>query len=125
MKLYESAEDYLETILILTERNGKVHAVDIAREMDFTKASVSIAMHKLEDNGYIAIKKNGEIILTEEGYKIATSVYERHLILKEVLISIGVSEEQAEIDACKVEHDISKETFDAIKKVHQKKVDEK
>lgn len=121
MKLYESAEDYLETILILTERNGKVHAVDIAREMDFTKASVSIAMHKLEDNGYIAIKKNGEIILTEEGYKIASNVYERHIILKEVLISIGVNEKQAEIDACKVEHDISKETFDAIKRVHQKR----
>ena len=120
MKLYESAEDYLETILMLTERNGVVHAVDIAREMKFTKASVSVAMHKLEDSGYIAIKSNGEIILTEEGYKIASSVYERHLILTEVLVDIGVSKEQAEIDACKVEHDISKETFDAIKRVHSK-----
>ena len=125
MKLYESAEDYLEMILILTQRNGKVHAVDIAREMNFTKPSVSIAMHKLEDNGYIAIKKNGEIILTEEGYKIATSVYERHIVLKEMLIFIGVDEKQAEIDACKVEHDISKETFEAIKSVYQKKVENK
>ncbi|MCR4911501.1 MAG: metal-dependent transcriptional regulator [Bacilli bacterium] len=120
MKLYESSEDYLETILILTQRNGTVHAVDIAREMEFTKPSVSIAMHKLEDNGYIAIKKNGEIILTEEGYQIASAVYERHLVLTEALIAIGVSEEQAMIDACKVEHDISKETFDAIKKVLKK-----
>lgn len=120
MKLYESAEDYLETILILTQRNGVVHAVDIARELQFTKASVSVAMHKLEDTGYIAIKKNGEIILTEEGYKIASSVYERHVILTEMLVSIGVSEEQAEIDACKVEHDISKETFEAIKAIYLK-----
>ena len=120
MKLYESAEDYLETILILTQRNGVVHAVDVARELQFTKASVSVAMHKLEDTGYIAIKKNGEIILTEEGYKIASSVYERHVILTEMLVSIGVSEEQAEIDACKVEHDISKETFEAIKAIYLK-----
>ena len=120
MKLYESAEDYLETILILTQRNVVVHAVDIARELQFTKASVSVAMHKLEDTGYIAIKKNGEIILTEEGYKIASSVYERHVILTEMLVSIGVSEEQAEIDACKVEHDISKETFEAIKAIYLK-----
>ena len=121
MKLYESAEDYLETILILTQRNGVVHAVDIARELGFTKASVSVAMHKLEDSGYIAIKTNGEIILTEDGYKIATSVYERHVILTDMLVSIGVSKEQAEIDACKVEHDISKETFEAIKAIYLKR----
>jgi Mn-dependent DtxR family transcriptional regulator len=116
MKLYESSEDYLETILILTERNGKVHAVEIAREMNFTKASVSVAMHKLEDNGYIVIKRNGEILLTEEGYKIASAIYERHVVLSEALMKIGVSREQALIDACKVEHDISKESFEAIKK---------
>jgi len=120
MKLYESAEDYLETILVLTERNNKVHAVEVARELGFTKASVSVAMHKLEDSGLIAIKKNGEIVLTEEGYKIATSVYERHVILTQVLIHLGVSSEQAEIDACKIEHDISKETFEAIKEFYNK-----
>ena len=121
MKLYESAEDYLETILILTQRNVVVHAVDVARELGFTKASVSVAMHKLENSGYIAIKVNGEIILTEDGYRIATSVYERHVILTDMLVSIGVSKEQAEIDACKIEHDISKETFDAIKEIYLKR----
>ena len=121
MKLYESAEDYLETILILTQRNGVVHAVDVARELGFTKASVSVAMHKLENSGYIAIKVNGEIFLTEDGYRIATSVYERHVILTDILVSIGVSKEQAEIDACKIEHDISKETFDAIKEIYLKR----
>ena len=120
MKLYESSEDYLETILILAQKNVPVHAVDIAREMGFTKPSVSIAMHKLEDNGYIVIKKNGEIILTEEGYHIATRIYERHVVLSEALIAIGVSEKQAVIDACKVEHDISEETFEAIKKALRK-----
>ena len=121
MKLYESAEDYLEAILILAQRNGVVHAVDVARELGFTKASVSVAMHKLENSGYIAIKTNGEIILTEEGYKIASSIYERHIILTDMLVSIGVSKEQAEIDACKVEHDISKETFEAIKSIYLKR----
>ena len=120
MKLYESSEDYLERILILNQQNGSVHAVDIARDMSFTKASVSVAMHKLEDNGYIVIKENGEIVLTEQGLKIAEAVYERHVVLSKALMLIGVSEEQAMIDACKVEHDISEETFEAIKKVLKK-----
>ena len=115
MKLYESAEDYLERILVLTQKNGSVRAIDIAKDMGFTKASVSVAMHKLLDNGYIVIKSDGGIILTEEGYNIASKVYERHCVLTDMLIAIGVSEEQAKIDACKVEHDISEETFDAIK----------
>ena len=116
MKLYESSEDYLERILILNQQNGSVHAVDIARDMSFTKASVSVAMHKLEDNGYIVIKENGEIVLTEQGLKIAEAVYERNVVLSKALMLIGVSEEQAMIDACKVEHDISEETFEAIKR---------
>ena len=120
MKLYESSEDYLERILLLNQQNGSVHAVDIARDMSFTKASVSVAMHKLEDNGYIVIKENGEIVLTEQGLKIAEAVYERHVVLSKALMLIGVSEEQAMIDACKVEHDISEETFEAIKKVLKK-----
>ena len=120
MKLYESAEDYLETILVLTERNGTVRSIDVAKDMNFSKPSVSVAMHKLEDSGYIVIKKDGTIILTEEGYQIASSVYERHVILSEVLMNLGVSKEQAIEDACKIEHDLSKESFEAIKRAIKK-----
>ena len=116
MKLYESAEDYLERILILSNQLDVVRAIDIARDMSFSKPSVSVAMHKLEDNGYIKIKSDGAIVLTEKGLKIAQAVYERHLVLSKALMAIGVSEEQAKIDACKVEHDISEETFEAIKR---------
>lgn len=116
MKLYESAEDYLETILVLTTRNGSVRAIDIAKDMNFTKASVSVAMHKLQDNGLIVIATNGNIILTEKGYQIANSVYERHVVLTDAFVRLGVSPEQARIDACKIEHDLSKESFEAIKK---------
>lgn len=121
MKLYESSEDYLESILIISKKKGSVHAIDIAKELGFTKASVSIAIHKLADNGYINIKKDGELVLTDDGYKVAMQVYERHMVLTNYFISLGVNAVQAEIDACKVEHDISKETFEAIKKVYEKK----
>ena len=120
MKLYESAEDYLESILVLTQKNGTVRSIDVAKDLEFTKASVSVAIHKLEKAGYIAIKTNGELVLTEEGYAIASKVYERHCVLSEFFISIGVDEDQAKIDACKVEHDISEETFNAIKKAMKK-----
>ena len=116
MKLYESAEDYLERILILSNELDIVRAIDIARDMSFSKPSVSVAMHKLEDNGYIKIADNGALILTEEGRKIAEAVYERHLVLTKALIQLGVSEKQARIDACKIEHDLSVEAFEAIKK---------
>ena len=116
MKLYESAEDYLERILILSNQLSVVRAIDIARDMSFSKPSVSVAMHKLEDNGYIEIKDNGALVLTEKGLLIAQSVYERHLVLTKALMSLGVSEEQAKIDACKIEHDLSEESFKAIKK---------
>ena len=116
MKLYESAEDYLERILILSKELEVVRSIDIARDMNFSKPSVSVAMHKLEDNGYIKIGEDGEIILTSSGKKVAEAVYERHLVLTKALMNIGVSEEQAKIDACKVEHDISDETFAAIKR---------
>lgn len=116
MKLYESAEDYLERILILSNQLDSVHAIDIARDMSFSKPSVSVAMHKLEDNGYLKIKSDGSIVLTEKGRKVAEAVYERHLVLTKALVSLGVPEEQAKIDACKVEHDISEVTFEAIKR---------
>ena len=117
MKLYESAEDYLERILILSNQQGIVRSIDIARDMNFSKPSVSIAMHKLEDNGYIKIGDKGELNLTPKGREVAEAVYERHLVITKALVKMGVSEDQAKIDACKIEHDISKETFEALKKV--------
>ena len=115
MNIYESAEDYLERILILQERNKEVRSIDIAHDMGFSKPSISVAMKKLKEAGLIKIDDNGFITLTKEGHVIADKVYERHCVLKQTLINIGVSPEQAEKDACKVEHVISEETFDAIK----------
>ena len=116
MNLYESSEDYLERILILEERNGYVKAIDIAKDLNFTKASVSIAMKKLRENGYINIGERGHITLTKKGEEIAKKTYERHKILTEALIKLGVDEQVAEDDACKIEHDLSEESFLAIKK---------
>ena len=120
MKLFESGEDYLERILVLQERNGQVRSIDIAMDMGFSKPSVSIAMKKLKENGYITIDKNGFINLTDEGYKVASRVYERHQVLTDLFISLGVDEETAKKDACKIEHDISEESFQAIKKALKK-----
>ena len=115
MNIYESAEDYLERILLLQERNKEVRSIDIAHDMGFSKPSISVAMKKLKEAGLIKIDADGFITLTKEGHVIADKVYERHCVLKQTLINIGVSPEQAEKDACKVEHVISEETFDAIK----------
>jgi len=120
MKLYESSEDYLETVLVLNERNGKVHAIDIAREMGFSKPSVSIAIHKLADNGYLEIEPDGNIVLTEDGSVIANKIYDRHLTISKALMMLGVEKEQSLIDACKVEHDISEETFAKLKEFVKK-----
>lgn len=116
MNIYESAEDYLERILILQEEKGEVRSIDIAHDMGFSKPSISVAMKKLKEAGLIIIDKNGFISLTKEGHVIADKVYERHTVLKKILIDIGVDPKQAEKDACKVEHVISEETFNAIKK---------
>ena len=116
MNIYESAEDYLERILILQEKQEGVRSIDIAHDMGFSKPSVSIAMKKLKEAGLITIDKDGFISLTKEGHVIADRVYERHTVLKKILINIGVDPKQAEKDACKVEHVISEETFEAIKK---------
>lgn len=112
----ESQEDYLETILMLQKRFGQVRSIDIANEMNFTKPSVSVAMKNLREKGYIVMADNGYITLTESGKQRAESVLERHTVLTEWLISIGVSRETAQQDACKVEHDLSIESFEAIKK---------
>lgn len=113
----ESLEDYLETILLLQKRMGHVRSIDIATEMNFSKPSVSVAMKNLREKGYISMADNGHIKLTEAGMQRATNVLERHTILSNWLISIGVSEEIAKQDACKVEHDLSEESFEAIKKM--------
>lgn len=114
MKLLKSGEDYLETILILSKK-GNVRAIDIVNKLNYSKPSVSIAMKKLKENGYIDII-NSNIILTPIGYQIANNVYERHQIISKVLILLGVDEDIALKDACKIEHDLSNETFEAIKK---------
>ena len=116
MNIYESAEDYLERILILQEEKGEVRSIDIAHDMGFSKPSISVAMKKLKEAGLIEIDEHGFITLTKQGHVIADKVYERHTVLKKILIDIGVDPKQAEKDACKVEHVISEETFEAIKK---------
>ena len=117
MKLHESSEDYLERILMLEIANGKVKSIDIALDMNFSKPSVSIAMKNLRESGHITVTKEGYIYLTESGKEIAEMIYERHQLLTSWLIRLGVDPKIAEEDACRVEHDISRESFDAIKKV--------
>lgn len=116
----ESLEDYLETILSLHRRNGQVRSIDIANEMNFTKPSVSVAMKNLREKNYITMDTTGYITLTETGKQRAESVLERHTILSDWLISIGVHEDVALEDACRVEHDLSEESFEAIKKAYKK-----
>ncbi len=115
MKLLESSENYLETIYILQKRNGGVRAIDIATELGYSKASVSVALKQLRENDYIKVEHDNNIVLLEKGLNIAQSMYERHVILTNALKKIGVSEEVAAQDACKIEHIISTETFQAIK----------
>lgn len=115
MKIHESAENYLETILLLEKTNGSVRSVDIATELGFSKPSVSVAMKNLRESGYIKTDKYGHIVLLQKGREIAEKMYERHTIITKWLVSIGVSENTAADDACKVEHVISEETFEAIK----------
>lgn len=114
----ESQEDYLETILLLQQKNGKVRSIDIANEMNFTKPSVSIAMKNLREKGYIIVEESGHITLTASGRLRAESVLERHTILSDWLVSIGVRKEIAMEDACRVEHDLSAESFEAIKNAY-------
>ena len=116
MKLQESGENYLETFLILKNRNGYVRSIDIANELNFSKPSVSRAMKVLKENHYIEVTADGHIHLTDEGQKKADSVYDRHVTLTKFLIKLGVGTKQAEIDACRIEHIISEETHQCIKK---------
>ena len=117
METYESREDYLETILIITKRQGYCRSIDVSIELSYSKPSVSIAMKKLKDHGYILIDEKNHITLTDIGEEIAKRIYDRHLTLTKYLMSIGVSEETAKTDACKIEHDLSEESYNVIKKL--------
>lgn len=115
MKIQESAENYLETILMLQKRNGAVRSIDIAHELSFTKPSVSVAMKAFRSEGYIEMEPDGHIHLTQRGHAIAEKVYERHQVIARALMALGVSESVAYADSCKIEHDISDESFRCIK----------
>lgn len=120
MKILESAENYLERILMLQEKHGAVRSIDIAHALGFTKPSVSIAMKQLRENGYVTVDETGHIELTQKGHEIAFRTYERHKVITELLVKLGVSPETAHDDACRVEHDISDESFRCIQEFLQK-----
>lgn len=115
MKIHESGENYLESILILKNKNGSVRAIDIVNDLGFSKPSVSVAMKNLEANGYIKRDSAGHISLLPKGQSIAEAIYEKHVALVKLLTHIGVSRETAEEDACQIEHHLSDETFNALK----------
>ena len=110
----KSAEDYLESMIILKEKNGYIRSIDIATFLGVTKPSVSNAMKRLREEGYIEMNRSGFITVTEKGMEIADKIYTRHKKLTDFFVALGVNEEVAEDDACKIEHDLSDETFDAI-----------
>ena len=120
LKIQESAENYLETILMLSEKQPYVRSIDIATELGFSKPSVSVAMKNLRINNLILVNDEGHITLTDEGRRIAETIYERHTMLTQWLSSLGVNPEVAQEDACRIEHDISEETFRQLKAHIQK-----
>lgn len=120
MIIQESAENYLEAILMIKQRKGEVHSVDIAAELGFSKPSVSVAMKNFRQNGYITMDEHGHIELTSDGLEIAERIYERHKLIMALLTKLGVDEKIAREDACRIEHDISPETFEALKGLYDK-----
>lgn len=120
MEIHESAEDYLEAILMLKERKGQVRSIDIVNEMGYSKPSISIAMKHLRESGYIMMDNESYITLTDAGMEIAQRIYTRHKLLTKFLVSLGIGEKTAAADACKMEHDLSDETFEKLKE-HAKK----
>lgn len=116
MVLQESGEMYLETILVLSKKSRLVRAIDVGEEMGFSRPSVSRAVHLLAEGGFLTIDPGGGLTLTGEGRAVAEKIYERHTVISQGLMLLGVSEETAVNDACKIEHDISDESFDAIKR---------
>ena len=121
MQINESTENYLEMILILKQQNGQVRSIDIVNELGYTKPSISVAMKKLRENGYINVDENGYISLEAQGYEIASQMYDRHQTLTNLLISAGVNEETAAKDACKIEHVISDESYQCLKNYFKQK----
>lgn len=121
MKIKESAENYLEAILMIKNKKGYVRSIDIANELGFTKPSVSVAMKSFREEGYITVDSDGAISLTDKGMQVAMSVYERHKVIARALIAIGVDEETAYEDSCKIEHDISEISFAKLKEYLEKK----
>ena len=119
MNIYESGEDYLEMILMLRGA-GSVRSIDVVREMGVSKPSVSVAMKKLRESGYVEMDSEGHITLTASGESIATSMYERHMLLSRVLEALGVDAVTARADACKIEHDLSESSFEAIRRHYEK-----
>ena len=122
MKIKESAENYLETILVLKKKNNFVRSIDVATHLGFSKPSVSVAMKSFREEGYIIVDQNGAIELTEKGLKIAEEMFERHTIIAGALIAIGVDEEIAYEDSCKIEHHISRQSFEKIKEYLNKRL---
>lgn len=120
MKILEAGENYLEVILIEKEKLGRVRSIDICNALNYSKPTISVMMKQLRENGYIEMDPDGYITLTEKGGEIARRVYERHEILAKMLISIGVDEETAYRDACKIEHDISQTSFEALKALYER-----
>lgn len=119
MKINESAENYLETILMLKNKTGYVRSIDIAHALSFTKPSVSVAMKALREEGYIVMDDDSGINLTEKGLEVASKVYKKHQVIAKALMSLGVDEETAYKDSCKIEHDISDKSFNKIKEYLQ------
>ena len=116
MAVSEAIENYLETIYILSQQQSEVHAIDICSYLSYSRPTVSIVLRQMREHGLVTVNEDNHIYLTEEGMKIATHVYERHEVLTRMLMRLGVSKETALRDACKIEHDLSDETFEAIKR---------
>lgn len=120
MAIYQSGEDYLEAILTLRQKKGQVRSVDVAQELGYSKPSVSIAMKKLREQGYVRVDEAGLLTLTDEGERLAKGVYERHKTIKRALMLIGVEEADAAEEACKLEHAISDSTLEKLKAYMEK-----
>ncbi len=120
MRIQESAENYLEAILMLKSKHGYVRSIDVANHLGFSKPSVSVAMKALREDGYVTVDREGNLSLTEKGMDIANKIYARHEIIAELLILIGVDKETAYEDSCKIEHDISDVTFEKLKEQYKK-----
>lgn len=120
MKMQESAENYLETVLMLKIKHGHVRSIDVANHLNFSKASVSVAMKALRENGYVSVDDDGNLSLTESGRAIAEKIYERHQLIATLLINLGVDADTAYEDSCKIEHDLSDVSFQKLKEHYEK-----